>query len=97
MINSLPKTALTIGITGRDGAYLAEFLLAKGHAVHGPRRRASTDDLARLKAFLSSAAAWERLAHENVLRQSGAGNSSRRSGRPPFPRFLFLRSRRVLV
>lgn len=29
------KTALITGITGQDGAYLAEFLLAKGYMVHG--------------------------------------------------------------
>jgi len=35
------KTALITGITGQDGAYLAEFLLAKGYQVHGIKRRAS--------------------------------------------------------
>jgi GDPmannose 4,6-dehydratase len=35
------KTALITGITGQDGAYLAEFLLAKGYAVHGIKRRSS--------------------------------------------------------
>lgn len=35
------KTALITGITGQDGAYLAELLLAKGYAVHGIKRRAS--------------------------------------------------------
>ena len=35
------KTALVTGITGQDGAYLAEFLLAKGYIVHGVKRRAS--------------------------------------------------------
>jgi len=35
------KTALITGITGQDGAYLAEFLLAKGYNVHGIRRRSS--------------------------------------------------------
>ena len=35
------KVALITGITGQDGAYLAEFLLAKGYIVHGIRRRAS--------------------------------------------------------
>ena len=35
------KTALITGITGQDGAYLAELLLSKGYAVHGIRRRAS--------------------------------------------------------
>jgi len=35
------KTALITGITGQDGAYLAELLLAKGYAVHGIKRRSS--------------------------------------------------------
>jgi GDPmannose 4,6-dehydratase len=35
------KTALITGITGQDGAYLAEFLLDKGYEVHGIRRRVS--------------------------------------------------------
>jgi GDPmannose 4,6-dehydratase len=35
------KTALITGITGQDGAYLAELLLGKGYAVHGIKRRAS--------------------------------------------------------
>jgi GDPmannose 4,6-dehydratase len=35
------KRALITGITGQDGAYLAELLLAKGYVVHGIKRRAS--------------------------------------------------------
>ena len=35
------KTALITGITGQDGAYLAEFLIEKGYVVHGIKRRAS--------------------------------------------------------
>lgn len=35
------KTALITGITGQDGAYLAEFLLSKGYIVHGIKRRSS--------------------------------------------------------
>ena len=35
------KTALITGITGQDGAYLAEFLLKKGYTVHGVKRRSS--------------------------------------------------------
>ncbi len=35
------KTALITGITGQDGAYLAEFLLQKGYVVHGIKRRTS--------------------------------------------------------
>jgi GDPmannose 4,6-dehydratase len=36
-----PKVALITGVTGQDGAYLAEFLLNKGYIVHGIKRRAS--------------------------------------------------------
>jgi GDPmannose 4,6-dehydratase len=39
--HSTHKTALITGITGQDGAYLAEFLLNKGYRVHGIKRRAS--------------------------------------------------------
>jgi GDPmannose 4,6-dehydratase len=37
----MKKTALITGVTGQDGAYLAEFLLHKGYAVHGIKRRTS--------------------------------------------------------
>lgn len=37
----MTKTALITGITGQDGAYLAEFLLGKGYKVHGIKRRSS--------------------------------------------------------
>ncbi len=37
----MAKVALITGITGQDGAYLAEFLLAKGYVVHGIKRRSS--------------------------------------------------------
>ena len=37
----MTKVALITGITGQDGAYLAEFLLAKGYIVHGVKRRSS--------------------------------------------------------
>lgn len=37
----MTKTALITGVTGQDGAYLAEFLLSKGYAVHGVKRRSS--------------------------------------------------------
>jgi GDPmannose 4,6-dehydratase len=37
----MTKVALITGITGQDGSYLAEFLLAKGYEVHGIKRRAS--------------------------------------------------------
>ena len=42
------KRALITGITGQDGAYLAEFLLNKGYEVHGLRRRTSLFNTARI-------------------------------------------------
>ena len=44
----MAKTALITGITGQDGAYLAELLLAKGYFVHGIKRRASSFNTARV-------------------------------------------------
>ena len=42
------KIALITGITGQDGAYLAEFLLNKGYEVHGIKRRSSSFNTARV-------------------------------------------------
>ena len=42
------KVALITGITGQDGAYLAEFLLKKGYLVHGIKRRSSSFNTQRL-------------------------------------------------
>ena len=42
------KVALITGITGQDGAYLAEFLLGKGYLVHGIKRRASSFNTQRI-------------------------------------------------
>jgi len=42
------KTALITGITGQDGAYLAELLLGKGYIVHGIKRRSSSFNSARI-------------------------------------------------
>jgi GDPmannose 4,6-dehydratase len=44
----LTKIALITGITGQDGAYLAEFLLSKGYSVHGVKRRASSFNTDRI-------------------------------------------------
>ena len=44
----MTKRALITGVTGQDGAYLAEFLLKKGYEVHGIKRRASTFNTARI-------------------------------------------------
>ena len=42
------KKALITGITGQDGAYLAEFLLNKGYEVHGIKRRSSSFNTGRI-------------------------------------------------
>jgi len=42
------KTALITGVTGQDGAYLAEFLLKRGYTVHGIKRRASSFNTGRV-------------------------------------------------
>jgi GDPmannose 4,6-dehydratase len=42
------KVALVTGITGQDGAYLAEFLLEKGYFVHGLKRRSSSFNTSRI-------------------------------------------------
>ena len=57
----MTKRALITGITGQDGAYLAEFLLGKGYEVHGIKRRASSfntdriDHLYRIRTRLACA------------------------------------------
>jgi GDPmannose 4,6-dehydratase len=42
------KVALITGVTGQDGAYLAEFLLSKGYVIHGVKRRSSSLNTARV-------------------------------------------------
>ena len=53
MIASMPddtsKRALITGITGQDGSYLSEFLLAKGYVVHGVVRRSSSFNTGRIE------------------------------------------------
>jgi GDPmannose 4,6-dehydratase len=48
------KTALILGITGQDGSYLAELLIARGYAVHGVVRRASLFNRARIEHLRNS-------------------------------------------
>ncbi len=49
----MKKKALVTGITGQDGAYLAESLIAKGYEVHGVRRRASLLNTERIEDLIS--------------------------------------------
>jgi GDPmannose 4,6-dehydratase len=48
MAEASGKVALIAGVTGQDGAYLAELLLAKGYVVHGVKRRSSSFNTARI-------------------------------------------------
>lgn len=45
----MTKTALITGVTGQDGAYLAELLLSKGYTVHGIKRRSSSFNTGRIE------------------------------------------------
>src|SRR3979409_249750 len=45
---SAMKKAIITGVTGQDGSYLAELLLAKGYEVHGIVRRSSTENFERI-------------------------------------------------
>jgi GDPmannose 4,6-dehydratase len=49
MSEAKPKRALVTGLTGQDGSYLAELLLAKGYEVHGIIRRSSSFNTARIE------------------------------------------------
>jgi GDPmannose 4,6-dehydratase len=60
-MTNAPKTALITGVTGQDGAYLAELLLEKGYIVHGLKRRASMFNTARIDHLY-------RDPHENDVR-----------------------------
>ena len=48
----MQRRALITGVTGQDGSYLAEFLLAKGYEVHGIRRRSSTFGTQRIEHLI---------------------------------------------
>ena len=50
----MPKIALITGITGQDGSYLAEFLLAKGYFVHGIKRRSSSFNTDRINQIFDT-------------------------------------------
>ena len=47
-VDRMPPRALITGITGQDGSYLAELLLAKGYEVHGIKRRSSVFNTSRI-------------------------------------------------
>lgn len=49
----MAKRAFITGVTGQDGAYLAELLLAKGYEVHGTKRRSSSYNTARIDHLIA--------------------------------------------
>ena len=49
----MSKVALITGISGQDGAYLAELLLSKGYEVHGTVRRSSSINTVRIDDLIS--------------------------------------------
>ncbi len=70
----MPKTALITGITGQDGAYLAEFLLEKGYVVHGIKRRTSLFNTERIDHLYQDPHESERrfVLHYGDLGDSGS-------------------------
>lgn len=72
--NFVIRRALITGITGQDGTYLAEFLLAKGYEVHGMVRRSSAENFERLahltrQIALHQADLLDQLSIVNLLRE----------------------------
>ncbi len=61
------KTALITGVTGQDGAYLAELLLHKGYHVHGVKRRSSSFNTDRVDHLFYD-------SHEQQLKQAHGGS-----------------------
>ncbi len=68
------KKALVAGITGQDGSYLTELLLAKGYEVHGIVRRVSTFNRQRIDAFRDGPAGDRLHLHYGDLGDSSSLN-----------------------
>jgi GDPmannose 4,6-dehydratase len=69
------RVALITGVTGQDGAYLAEFLLQRGYEVHGMVRRASTTNYERIehirqRLILHQADLLDQLSIINLIREA---------------------------
>lgn len=76
--SNMSKRALITGITGQDGAYLAEFLLARGYHVHGMVRRSSTENFQRIahlrsRITLHQGDLLDQLSLVNLLREIRPG------------------------
>jgi GDPmannose 4,6-dehydratase len=66
------KTALITGVTGQDGSYLAELLIAKGYDVHGVVRRSSTLNTSRIDHMLVDGAGESLQLHYGDLSDSSS-------------------------
>ena len=75
------KKALITGITGQDGSYLAELLLAKGYEVHGIIRRASTFNTGRLDPIYADPHSAKAMLHLHYGDLSDASSLARLIGR----------------
>ena len=75
----MKKVALITGITGQDGAYLAEFLLGKGYEVHGIKRRASLLNTDRIDHLYQDPHVSKRrfILHYGDMTDSSAGAAAR--------------------
>ena len=72
----MARIALITGITGQDGAYLAELLLEKGYEVHGMVRRSSTENFERIdhlrdRVSLHQADLLDQLSIVNLIQAVG--------------------------
>ena len=70
----MTKTALITGITGQDGAYLAELLIAKGYRVHGIKRRSSQFNTDRIDHLYEDPQASDRRLHLHFGDMTDASN-----------------------
>ena len=83
------KKAFVTGITGQDGSYLAELLLAKGYEVHGLIRRASTFNTGGSTTSTRTRTPGQRLIlhygdlHRRVAAGDAAARDPARRGLPP--------------
>lgn len=81
----MTRTALITGVTGQDGAYLAELLLAKGYEVHGIKRRSSSFNTGRIDHFYQDPQETDRRLTLHYGDMTDATNLIRIVQAPPAP------------
>ena len=88
MAGSSGKVALITGVTGQDGAHLAEFLLAKGYVVHGMKRRSSSFNTERIDHLIHDPHEQGVSYSKNIVRGDEGRIMTRPSSRPEARRRL---------